>query len=729
MKQLSVNYPTINPKILLFWVLAAFTTLASGQNLYITNPQSWGAYPGNITDYTISVRPKGVFLEVGLYLTFSNTKDGSWRPSDSLEIVYDFNLPDNASIVDSWLWVGDDIVQALILDRWTATAIYEGIVQRRRDPSLLYRLYNNTYRLQIYPLIPGESRKVKITYLVPANLDGEYIQTSIPNYLAYVSQEPLKNIQVQVWNNSQVTGPTWVNPEGKKMFEPAKHDQLGNYWKTELPTFSTSSEVSLTKVNKGVLFGATSYKGENYYQLALQPGAAMEIAGANKKSLIVINYDYTETSFNIPNQFADRIREQVLNNLSPQDSFNVMLSTLQIKPYFDRWQVASVENINKAMDELFKKIQYTIPNLPGVLDQGIGWLKSHGNDGSLLLITSSDQFKSLDAINKFLDVLLRTYDPLPPLYILDFGDLHPDGFSIPGGQFILANRYLYRLLADKSNGVNIATNSYSFNTDLRELFLSMDARFSAFDIYTKPQNGFSYNRKAVSATNDAKNIYPNSWVIQLGNYTGELPMDVDLAGFFKGEPIFKSLELDNTDLMLSDSMLATYLVAQEISELESRVGGINSVNGSANTEIVREIIEKSLKWRVLSEFTAFLALEPGMLNQERCTTCRDESTPTTNTQSGIATNFFAEAYPNPFREKITFKVNIPQSALQKQIRLSITDALGREVHHFESQASQAGKWEYVWDAKGDQGKVVSAGIYFVNIEIASLRSALRIVKI
>jgi len=104
--------------------------------LSVSDPRnSWEWSPGWVESMTVTVHPKGIYSEVGLYLEFS--AGSMFEKSDTLEIVYKFTLPPNALVVDSWLWIEDSIVQAEIRDRWTASAIYEGIVQRRRDPSIL----------------------------------------------------------------------------------------------------------------------------------------------------------------------------------------------------------------------------------------------------------------------------------------------------------------------------------------------------------------------------------------------------------------------------------------------------------------------------------------------------------------------------------------------------------------------------------------------------------------
>src|SRR5688572_17137389 len=119
-------------------LILSFTLLVATYNLYgynqlrVGNPRVTSyTYQGTIEEASLSVRPKGLFMEYGLYLTFSS-KGSAWTKStDTLEVILNFDLPANAIVHDSWLWIGDSIMKAKIMDKWTAKTIYDSIVKRR----------------------------------------------------------------------------------------------------------------------------------------------------------------------------------------------------------------------------------------------------------------------------------------------------------------------------------------------------------------------------------------------------------------------------------------------------------------------------------------------------------------------------------------------------------------------------------------------------------------------
>jgi len=153
---------------LLLFLFCATGVIAQNSLRVLDPQQSWYNYQGTIDEATISVSPKGLYSQISMYLTFS--APSTYFNSDTqIEAVLNFELPENSFITDSWLWIGDEISKGIILDTWTASSIYEGIVNRRRDPSILFKRGQRNYELRVYPLKTTEPRKVRVTYMVPNN--------------------------------------------------------------------------------------------------------------------------------------------------------------------------------------------------------------------------------------------------------------------------------------------------------------------------------------------------------------------------------------------------------------------------------------------------------------------------------------------------------------------------------------------------------------------------------
>jgi len=77
---------------------------------------------------------------------------------------YQYPLPGESSFADLSLWQGDQELKGETMDAARARAIYEEIVRRRRDPALVELVGHGLIRARIFPIGPGETRRVTIRY-------------------------------------------------------------------------------------------------------------------------------------------------------------------------------------------------------------------------------------------------------------------------------------------------------------------------------------------------------------------------------------------------------------------------------------------------------------------------------------------------------------------------------------------------------------------------------------
>src|SRR5438093_11056834 len=77
---------------------------------------------------------------------------------------YLYPLPGEAVFSDFSLWQGDRELKGEPMDAGQARAIYEQIVRRRRDPALIELAGHGLLRARVFPIAPGETRKITLRY-------------------------------------------------------------------------------------------------------------------------------------------------------------------------------------------------------------------------------------------------------------------------------------------------------------------------------------------------------------------------------------------------------------------------------------------------------------------------------------------------------------------------------------------------------------------------------------
>ncbi len=85
-------------------------------------------------------------------------------------------------------------------------------------------------------------------------------------------------------------------------------------------------------------------------------------------------------------------------------------------------------------------------------------------------------------------------------------------------------------------------------------------------------------------------------------------------------------------------------------------------------------------------------------------------------------------YPNPFNPSTRIEFDIPERlGTDLEIRLSVSDLLGRELKILYSGAMAAGRYRVEWDGTDDSGKSMPAGIYFANLRAGYFSRTIRMV--
>ncbi len=71
------------------------------------------------------------------------------------------------------------------------------------------------------------------------------------------------------------------------------------------------------------------------------------------------------------------------------------------------------------------------------------------------------------------------------------------------------------------------------------------------------------------------------------------------------------------------------------------------------------------------------------------------------------------AFPNPFNPVTSIRYNLPQAGL---VKLQVYDLMGREIRTLTAGFENAGEKSAIWDARDNQGAMVSSGVYIYRLE-------------
>ncbi len=708
--------------------------------LYVSDPQDWQkSGQGSIDEVSVTIRPKGIYLEYELYLTFS-AKNLGFTAEDTVEVNYYFSLPKGSIVHDSWLWADDSIVHAKIMDRWTAYQIYEGIVKRRRDPSVLYKDWQDNYQLRIFPMLGDGQRKVKITYLIPANWSASSVSAQLPVDILEPSLEAVKNIKVTAYSNDEWKDPRILgHPELSFKTEKNKRTQQTSEIIIDNSYFADNLHISYdSPVKNGIYLSRYKSDEDGLYQMVFFPSTVFGLQD-QRKVLIMFDFEEGNSYYTDGNEVFSNLKSALLNYLGEGDYFNIMISGQQITAASKDWIPADSASIFAAFAKLGSDPVKNFTDLPKLLETGIKFIHSADGKGELLLLSNSDNYGENGVANDLVNKL-KELGPLPVTHVVDFYDRWYIWYDI-GGNYFRGNEYLYTMLTRQSHG-NYYEYNYWDNTVsgiLSQSFTDMGGILNSFDLHTSLKDGFCYGRYDINSQNLA--TYLRRPILQVGKYYGNFPFVIEASGIYNGQVKTMQLEFNSDDIVESDSLAEEIWTGNFIQTLEN--------TNTYDNKIVQTIIDASLKERVLSRYTAFLALEPGM--ESTVDPQNPGSSATGATEDAVALNSFGEvrsdvtgtdkqefkseeiqirSFPNPFSTRVILQIALPAQVEWQRVKVEVFDMTGRKIKEFTpDDYNYNGYINIEWNGHGSDKINLAKGIYSVVVTGDTFKKQMKILKI
>src|SRR5258708_15323547 len=124
------------------------------------------------TDVSISITGRAARVTVEEYFMNTGPMLG--------EANYVYPIPPDAAFAGLCLWQGDQEMKGEMLDASQARSIYEEIVRRRRDPALVELAGYGLIRARMFPIAPGETKKVTLRYNEIVTRQGDALRFRYP---------------------------------------------------------------------------------------------------------------------------------------------------------------------------------------------------------------------------------------------------------------------------------------------------------------------------------------------------------------------------------------------------------------------------------------------------------------------------------------------------------------------------------------------------------------------
>ncbi|MCZ2151749.1 MAG: VIT and VWA domain-containing protein [Bryobacterales bacterium] len=304
--------------------------------------------------------------------------------NEKIEAIYTFPLPQNSAVDGMTMFVGDRTIKGRIKPREEARAIYDAARNSGRTASLLEQERPNIFTQSVANIRPGEKVKIVISYVETLKYEAGTYEFVFPMVVGprYIPGRQAIGRQGGGWSPdtnrvpdaSRITPP--VTPPGTR----AGHDitvevaldagvpidglkctshevaaerpdarhavvRLKNLAVIPNKDFILKYDVAGRKVEDAVLTHRDSRGG--FFSLILQPPERVTASEITPRELVFV-VDTSGSQMGFPLEKSKEVMRMALQNMDPRDTFNVITFAGDTNILFPQPVAASAENVERA---------------------------------------------------------------------------------------------------------------------------------------------------------------------------------------------------------------------------------------------------------------------------------------------------------------------------------------------------------------------------------------------
>jgi len=301
-----------------------------------------------------------------------------------LEGVFYFPLPRDASISGFGMWIGNELVEADVVEKQRAREIYETILREKRDPGLLEWSGGNIFKARVFPIFAHSEKRIKITYTQVLPMKAGKYRYSYALQSEMLRQNPLRELAIDVKIHSArklggIECPT--HPARLDMTAHSAHAEFSAEEYTPERDFELEMAVDSQDSNLTVV---PHRRGDDGYFLMLlsPPGGSgdvdRDLIGDSGPLDFVVVADTSGSMDSTQREAQEEFVAALLSSLGPEDSFNLLACDVSCRQFSAASLEASEQNAAAALDFLSKVESLGWSDLDKAFAEALGLAGSSG---------------------------------------------------------------------------------------------------------------------------------------------------------------------------------------------------------------------------------------------------------------------------------------------------------------------------------------------------------------
>lgn len=297
------------------------------------------------------------------------------------EADYVLPLPRGAAFEDLALMIDGEMVTGEIRGAGEARRIYEEIVRRQRDPALVEWMDHGVLRTRIFPIQPGETRTVTVRFRAVAEREGDALRIDVPAPRGQGTETGGTTLRF-AWPQGEGFGDAW---------SPTHAVEAGSALaqRRELRVADATGTVTLLLPLRGrgaamTVLTHAPRRDEGYVLITLAPPATAAAATPRDVTFVI---DVSGSMSGEKLRQAQAAGRQLLNSLGRGDRFRLVAFASDVNDFAEGWSAATPEALRRAGAWLDGLSASGGTNIGGALARALEASTPSGRLGLLLFLT------------------------------------------------------------------------------------------------------------------------------------------------------------------------------------------------------------------------------------------------------------------------------------------------------------------------------------------------------
>lgn len=575
-------------------------------SLYAVNKKGLelGACPLKSTKVTADI--SGFITRVRVVQEFENNFN------EPIEAVYTFPLSQNAAVDDMTMRIGERVIRGRVLKKEEARKVYESAKSNGDSAALLDQERPNIFTQSVANIAPNEKIQIEISYVETLQFDDgayEFVfpMTVAPRYIPNsVETEDAEKISPPTVSETR-DGHDISIEVNLNAGVPVENILSNSHEISSLNLSPNSAKIALTSektipnkdfvlrydvIGKKMEDAVLSNYGKNggFFSLVLSPPERLSAEDVTPKEIVFV-LDTSGSMEGFPIEKAKESMKLALDNLYPDDTFNLITFAGDTHILFDKPVPATRANIDRAQEFLAER---------------------EGDGGTEMMKAIKAALAPSDAQNHLRIVCFMTDGQVGDDFeIISEVKKHPNARVFSFGIGDSVNRFLLDQIAKEGRG------------EAEYVLLKDDGSRAAKRFYERIRNPYLTDISIEWNGLPVTNVYPKRIpdlfgakpVVIFGRYNKAAKGTIKLKGKSGNQNFERDIAVDLPANETADDTMTTLWARTKIDDLMSQNWDFSAESVKETPQLKNEIVRIGLDYRLLTQFTSFVAVEEKTVKQ------------------------------------------------------------------------------------------------------------------